>query len=241
MTEPHVDREGAWINTIIGVAGLAGCGVAALIVLYRDVLAGRFLSNLSSDHSAVIVGLVVLGTFFIAVLAIFTWLARNENSAIAQRAYVFLALVFVLVGSVLMALWLVAPPVEEESALKKGIDEFRQGNFQVAQQYFESAEVLLGNQPEPSFWLARVALERNQLKVAEKLLALSSQRDPRYRPAHVLKVILDVMQSDDRNKTIEENKNTIIVTWLRCAKDKNVFTPALLSPSQISDDCPILN
>lgn len=236
--------NGKLVHTMTGVAGVAGCGIAALILVYRDVLSGTYLTSLSGEHSALILGLVVLTTFFVAVLAIFVWLAKHPRPEIAQRTYVFLALVVVLVGAVLFAVWRVVPPTApaQTSNLDQGVRLFELGKLSDAQSYFIAAKSRAPNSPVPDLWLARAALRNGENSLAQKLVRGSLKLDPSYEPARIELLVVLTLLGHGRsveNLTAESKPESIgSAAWIDCADQAGLLTLPVVTLSLIYERCP---
>lgn len=248
MTEPTspigLATGSGWLQKFAGVAGLASAGLAALIVIYRDILAASWLSNLTSEHSAIIVGLVVLATFFVSVLAIFAWLAKHPDPAISGRTLVYLALVACFLGAILAVVWRVVPPPAPQavSSLELGIRAYQSAEYVNALGYLEKARLAAPQDPEPLVWQARSNMQIGQWILAEKLLDRGLALNPDHTGARIEKLVIQLVQSgnvyeEDVLGQLEPFSNPA-TNWIACLKHNGFLNENFLTLAEIYSTCP---
>lgn len=248
MSEPPLpttkENGGNWVHRLAGIAGLASTGVTALIVVFRDVLAASWLSDLSAEHSAIIIGLVVLGTFFVAVLAIFAWLAQHSNPSISQRSLVFLALVVAILCAMLAVVWRVIPPAKpvQLSSLEQGIRAYQEGSYDEAMVKFNVAQRADSSSVEPLVWQARVNMQRSRWTMAEVLLSRSLKIDPTHDEAKIEILVIHLIESGlttaDGLSALIGPEVSYAADWITCAEENKLLSQSFLTLSEIYQKCP---
>jgi len=67
-------------ETLGQIAGIGGIGLGVLLLVFRDVIRRTIFSQLTRDHSYRLLRLIVVLTFFVAIIGLGTWAALKLNA-----------------------------------------------------------------------------------------------------------------------------------------------------------------
>ena len=138
-------------------------------------------------------------------------------------------------------------PGEPESplqdALNAGCKLFHIGALDSAEQYFDRVRQLAPDMPEPLYWKARVATERNNKVVALDYLERALQLSPQHVPSLALKIKLLVLQGGNNTELAKQiainarGQSKVLDCWLDCLETNGIFMQMILTASELDAQC----
>ncbi|GAA3247706.1 type IV pilus biogenesis/stability protein PilW [Dactylosporangium siamense] len=238
------------LRVVGSVAGLAGIGFGALLLIYRDFvrqfLQRRAFRTLSATQATTLLIAVVVLTFAIAVAGVFAGLVPNAGPV------TFLILIGLLLCFTVVVLVLIGPQREGRAApavvpraddLERLIDR---GALDAAEQDLGRLFSAGHDEPPVWYWRARIAAARDNLPVALAYADEALKREPHHVAASALKVRLLLLSPGrgdrTRAKRLAESLRGVdgrLDSWLDLVTASGLFRPGVTTAAEIDARCPL--
>ena len=229
------------------VAGIGGIALAVLLLVYRDLIQAKVFPTLEPAHAALVIGALVVCTFFVAVFGIYGWLVNAANKFIAQKAWLFILLLTIMLGAVLAGIYMTTGgfAAAARTPLGLGYDAFLRGDYDQADRYFEAAQTRNPRSAEPWYWKARTALARGQPTAAKAFAREALERQPDHEAARALHIAtflfvggMEMAEAEELARSGRERWSRHS-GWITCLTEKRIFDLSFVTPSELNDLCPV--
>jgi hypothetical protein len=133
---------------------------------------------------------------------------------------------------------------EYEQALLDGYEFLEEGELDEADKKFNKARNIRQNLPEPWYWKANVALERQNKPTALEYANKSLELDPQHIYSWELKIKLLLLSGGDQMEEAEKiaqksfGISDKLDSWLDCLNKEGFFTLKITTASELNKKCP---
>ncbi|MBN1886844.1 MAG: hypothetical protein JW850_02600 [Thermoflexales bacterium] len=241
----------AEVLRIVGtIAGIGGISLGIVLIIYRDFvrdfIQSRVFKTLSSGQATLLMGAVVVFTFSIAIIGIFTGFVKDSGSVS------FILLVVVLLVFILSVLYLTTKRINNEPSQPAEAGIFFRVHNLVEHSDFEKAEKELTmaanaqrNSADFWYWRSKIAFAKENSPVASAYVEEALKRDPRHIHSLVLKIKLLLLSGKKgdwaKAKDLAEKSYGLsdsMDVWLASLKAENMLSPGPKTNHELDTKCP---